>query len=244
MKEFAPLTSQEVEALNLTALMSLDAGVETNLDWSLRQLAPFLHIQDTDPLLLQEGLKHACSYRTDIRKDSKNKFPVSEYRFYGLKLDLDVPKFVASLPDEIKASLPQDRIPYDVHVTIVHQSEKDSLSELWTACQQYTCSAQSDLLWHIQADKVLCDGRLVVCTISEIKSKCDDQAGVDLLSIMSDTGLLPALHVTVGTSSDEVKPFESRALVTKYNARQLPEDCIIAQSPVLKITGVLKGCFM
>jgi tRNA ligase len=203
---------------------------------------------------LQEALVVAQRYQPTTTKlpEPKSREKSKGPRYYGLLPEVDLTTLlnplIADAPDgprEFWARLnKQKRVVKQPHITLAHQNNLPGDQALWDACAAVVGTHpaplfslhMSTLVWN---DRVMA---LVVDDLAVSSDKLDpDGVGVSFaLQLPEETR--SRLHVTVGTWSDSIPPFEARALVEAWRQGKREKIGVLPLKDVFT-TGRVKGLF-
>jgi len=176
----------------------------------------------TDALAAAEAYKTSTPYHPPAQRSGK------AIRYFGVAPEIDLPLTVSTILAKHNDSSAQalfdhlrtvDRVASSPHITLAHEKlvEAEKLEnpeatgpyeELWNTCKSQAESPTSPL-YEFEVTLLVWDDRCMALALDHLKPLAD---GPEL--VLPDE-IAAALHVTVGTRSEDVAPYESRGVVKK-----------------------------
>ncbi|ORX90518.1 hypothetical protein K493DRAFT_287930 [Basidiobolus meristosporus CBS 931.73] len=241
LNEYVPVDpNQDADSL-ITEVIQLDpfADAETNLQTALDTLCPLLDRQKPGGAKIKAALHHAIHYKPNFRKD-QNSFTSLKIGYFAILLNHipDVLRVYFTQHPDVDATffhklVSEDRIKIPHHITLVHRRDgqrslKDQkLFDYYenfmkdNAKPSVTVTA-SHLIWN---DKLM---------VLKARLRHENMPAVSKL-----------LHITVGTISNEVKPYEAASVLRSVfpsgeHPKQIPDHHVVAIEPPLELEGLLE----
>jgi tRNA ligase len=208
--------------------------VEQNI-WSIfKELLPLISKPEPSQEAVTEAINQAVSAKVETIKEIKS----APWRFIGVAVSGNVKEKLQEAfakntpPEEIKNMFEEldskSRIPAGHHVTLIHLSHKKAHLDSWNTLRQRTLKAL-DLN--------------VTFTVTQVWSTPDVMfLPVNTISPAIACPNHDILHITVGTSSEEVKAKLSGDILEKVKAGEAVEGltkCTLSES--ISFTGHIKG---
>jgi tRNA ligase len=173
-------------------------------------------------------------------------------RYYGLLPEVDLTATLDGLiadaadgPKDFWARLKKGkRVAKQPHVTLVHQKGLPADQALWDACSTVV-QAKSAPLFSMRLSTLLWNERVMALVVDDLAISSDkpDTEGTGVnFTLQLPQELRQRLHVTVGTWSESIPPFEARALVEAWRHGKTEKMGILPLKDVFTI-GRVKGLF-
>ncbi|KAK9728386.1 tRNA ligase [Basidiobolus ranarum] len=229
--------SRDADSLisNVIQLNPFD-DAEANLRATIDALCPLLDREKPEEEKIKAALSYASKFQPTFRKDS-NTFTSFKIGYYAILFN-DIPDvlrdYFSQHPD-IDASFfhtleSKGRIKIPHHITLVHRRDAEKSPK-----DQEVFDYYSNLLKNHTKPSV---------KISVSHLVWNDKLMVLKAQICRDD--IPTnsqhLHITVGTISDEVKPFQAASVLKSafQSSKELPESHIVTIEPPLEFEGLLE----
>lgn len=176
-----------------------------------------------DALATAEAYKTTTPYHPPAVRTGK------DVRYFGLAPEIDLLKTVSTiLSTHLEASAQNlfdhlravDRITASPHITLAHEKlveaeqlaaqddEPGPFKTLWDTCKSQAESPTSPL-YDFEVTLLVWDDRCMALALDHLHPKGDGP------ELVLPEEIAAALHVTVGTRSEDIAPFESRGVVRK-----------------------------
>lgn len=133
------------------------------------------------------------------------------------------------------------RIKKQPHITIVHSKSLDSESsqQMWDRCSDlYLSSTPSTFRFNLES--VVWDGRVMAVTVDEVVPVDDDDDEGKSFVDQLPHEIRKKLHITVGTASNDIPPFEAHALTEDWRNGKRIKSLQLTNIPT---EGRIKGLF-
>ena len=211
--------------------MDIDEDLEHALDRTVDGCVRILGLEKPDQEKVGLALAAARAYEpTKKKEDKKDKQKEKEKRgkprYYGLVPEVDLLELlnpVFSAPGDAEAAdgrqfftdlKKNDRITKQPHVTIVHSKALDLewAKSLWDCCSELHLSSTPST-FRFTLGSVVWNDRVMAITVDGVEpTSDDDEAGKSFVDQLPQE-VREKLHITVGTASKDIPPFEAYVLV-------------------------------
>ena len=214
--------------------MDIDEDLEHALDRTVDGCVRILGLEKPDQEGVGLALAAARAYeptkkKEDKKEKQKEKEKRGKPRYYGLVPEVDLLELlnpVFSAPGDAEAAdgrqfftdlKKNDRITKQPHVTIVHSKALDLewAKSLWDRCSElYLSSTPSTFRFTLGS--VVWNDRVMAITVDGVEpTSDDDEAGKSFVDQLPQE-VRKKLHITVGTASKDIPPFEAHMLVEDW----------------------------
>lgn len=226
---------EELEECEVDAVIEMDINedLEHALDRAVDGCVRILGLEKPDQEKVGLALAVARGYepakkkgdKEEREKEKKSKPP----RYYGFVPEVDLlellnPVFSAGGDADVAdgrqffTNLKKNgRITKQPHVTLVHSKSLDQewAQPLWDRCSElYLSSTPSTFRFTLGS--VVWNGRVMAVTVDEIApTSDDDEMGKSFVDQLPQEVRMK-LHITVGTASGDIQPFEAHALMSDW----------------------------
>ena len=240
--------------------MDIDEDLEHALDRAVDGCVHMLGLEKPDQEKVGLALAAARAYdptkkkggkkgkEEEKKKEKKGKQP----RYYGLIPEVDLLELlnsVFSVPGDAEAAdgrrffadlKKNDRITKQPHVTIVHSKALDLewAKPLWDRCSELNLSPAPST-FRFTLGSVVWNERVMAITVDEVEPTSDDEAGKSLLDQLPQE-VRKKLHITVGTASKDIPPFEAHTLVEDWGNGKCTK---LLQLTNIPTEGRIRGLF-
>lgn len=215
---FDKLISVDVEDSPRQALDTIVDGLATALS-----LTRPSEQEVVDALAAAEAYKTTTPYHPPAVRTGK------DIRYFGLAPEIDLPRTVSTILSAHTAASAQalfshlqavDRVTANPHITLAHEKlvEAEELASedgqpgpfktLWDTCKSQAESPTSPL-YDFDVTLLVWDDRCMALALNHLHPKADGP------ELVLPKEIAAALHVTVGTKSEGIAPYESRGVVKK-----------------------------
>ncbi|KZV62827.1 hypothetical protein PENSPDRAFT_657792 [Peniophora sp. CONT] len=209
-----------------TIEMDVSEELEDSLARAIEGVCRTLKVERPSPERIGEALAAIRGYKpasTDAKKIKST--PV---RYFGLlpefdirgHLDVafssraDVPALAKEFWEQLKAD---SRVTDRPHITITHVKAKPDEGDTWDRCDALYKSWPAPA-FKVKLGRVLCDGNVMALVADELAVDSDEgQKGAEFVSLLPET-IRSRLHITVGTRTKEIEPFQAGELVKRWRA--------------------------
>lgn len=216
----------------LAASMPVENDLEASIALAVKHVLtiPSLSLQRPTPEAVRNAIHAALGYTVTTPKREIAKI-AKEPRYYGVAPEIDLEVLVrnalmaqpcASASDFFEKLVASKRITPQPHITLVHEknvaaeveaSGPGAISRLWDVCKSMQTAAHLPL-FAFDMGLLIWDGRAMTLSVENLRAAEDHEAP----DLKVDAELTRSLHVTVGTASEDIPAFESRALVRAIRA--------------------------
>ncbi|KDQ11520.1 hypothetical protein BOTBODRAFT_57305 [Botryobasidium botryosum FD-172 SS1] len=227
--------------------MDVREDLETSIRRAAEELARLLNLDFPSTDQIADGFDAARGYKTTLRKDmtSARRDPT---RYFGFLIEIDLEDVVtkallgseSATGAQIWGKLKKDkRIIRRPHITIVHAKNLPGEQQLWDRCYALR-NLELPPLFKFNLGSVVFNDRVMAISVDSLSVDGDTGGGegAELLKSFSGT-LVGQWHITVGTVSEDVPPYEGSHLVRGWRS-----DRAFAESIELKgatAAGRVKG---
>ena len=236
--------------------MDINEDLEHAVDRAVDGCVRILGLEKPDQEKVGLGLAVARGYeptkkKGDVKGAEKKK---SKPRYYGFVPEVDLlellnPVFSAGGDADVAGgnqfftNLKRGgRVTKQPHITLVHTKSFDQewAQPLWDHCSELYLSS-TPTTFQITLGSVLWNDRVMAVTVDEIAPASGDneeaKSFVDQLPQEVRTGL----HITVGTASKDIPPFEAHTLVSEWRKGKRTKSLQLTNIP---IEGRVRGLYM
>lgn len=224
---------EELEEREVDAVIEMDINedLEHALDRVVDGCVRILGLEKPDQEKVGIALAAARGYapakkKEDRKEEGKKDRPP---RYYGFIPEVDLLELLNPLfsaPGDADTAdgkkfftnlKKNDRITKQPHITIVHSKSLDSewAQSLWDRCSElYLSSTPSTFRFNLGS--VVWNDRVMAVTADEVvPTSGDDEVGKSFVDQLPQE-VRKKLHITVGTASKDILPFEAHALVEDW----------------------------
>lgn len=209
-----------------TIEMDVAEELEDSLARAIDGVCGALKLERPSPERIGEALAAIRGYKP-AHTDAK-KIKHAPVRYFGLlpefdmrsALDValsspaDVPEQAKKLWEQLKAT---GRVTDRPHLTITHIKAKPEEQDTWDRCDALYRSSLAPV-FKIKLGRVLSDGNVVALVADELAVDQDEgQKGAEFVSLLPEA-IRSRLHITVGTRTKDIAPFEAGELVKRWRA--------------------------
>ncbi|KAJ1969472.1 trna ligase, partial [Dispira parvispora] len=279
LKNFQPLDtdSSADHLIEDTVVLDPLADTRKNLDTVIDFLVTQLNMRRPSTEEVDQAFAAAMEYKPDVRKNVKSRSQRSSAAYYGLKVDEDLaqvlPAFLRQrlgecqdvsgcrLLEECTKVMEQlqtnGRLPDTYHVTLVHGADTKNSPENTALYNDYEkrWALGDEVPVSISLDYIVWNDELATAHVSSLTA--------DPTSHSYRPASGKPLHLTLGTYSDKVKPYQSNVLLRniqeQYGSLEEYANCffekqqdespelqsprLVQLSPPLTLTGYLHKYF-
>jgi tRNA ligase len=256
LKGTEELAESEVDVVvEMDLAATPEQQLRTAVDALVRELSLKMPTDEqiNEALAVAQGYKPKITNVQETRTKAKGKGQGP--RYYAILPEINLGTTLESLipnaenedaaPKEFWARLKnQDRVIKTPHITLVHQKSLPAEQAAWDACAAVSHAAEpplfsfrfSTLLWNDRVMALVVDD---LALSSDMPENDKDAVGSGWLVTLPED-VRSRLHITVGTWTDSIVPFEARALVDAWRAGK---EKGISAMPItdLVVQGRLKG---
>lgn len=236
--------------------MDIEDNLERMVDRAVDACVRVLGLQKPSEEEIGRALAAARSYtpsrKGETQAQTRKKGPYIRYFAILPEIDLedvlnerlseeDVPEPAKKIWGAIVGNKRVTQVP---HITLVHQKALPGEQELWNRCNRLFLD-DSPPTFEFEVGHLLYDGRLMALTVENLRAAAnpDEDTNKDALDFVSKLSpeLASKLHITVGTRSNDINPFEARSLVEAWKKGEAPKDAGALSLKGLVIKGRVKG---
>ena len=235
--------------------MDVEDDLEASLERAVDACVRILGLERPSQEEVAQALSVARAYKPAKKKEDQ-KSKVAKPRYYAFQPEVDVGNLVGGrlsedgTPEQMSAfwdALEKNkRVASIPHVTVVHTKSLPQEQTLWDRCEKLFL-LDSPPLFDLELGDIICNKRVMTITIKDIKPHVvlDEDTDVDAQTFIKelDGRLRQKLHITVGTASGDISPFEARALVEEWKLGKRKEDVWGVSLENVVVKGRVKGMF-
>lgn len=246
-------TSQElsVNEVNHVIDMNIEDTPEEAVTRAVKGLVPLLGLEMPSPERIKEAVDHALTYKPNVKKDAKP-LKASAPRYFAFLPEVDLKEVISDalesasadgieVPEGIRAFWDHlvltKRVQPRPHITIVHAKGLPDAQPLWDRCQHLQ-TLPTPPIFKFRLAELLTDGNVMAAVVEEMEGT--DEAGQEFLGEFPQE-VRQRLHITVGTKSNDVLPYEAKELVEKWKAGEASDDAVSLTLNAVKAQGQIKG---
>ncbi|KAH8116068.1 RNA ligase-domain-containing protein [Phellopilus nigrolimitatus] len=233
LQDYQDLDDNEVDEV---IEMDLEEDLGQSLDRAVDSCVRILGVEKPTREAIGQALAAARGYTPTTKGELKIKVTDAETRFYGLSPEVKLEEIIQRRLAETDANeaakefwetlVNDKRVKSVSHITLVHKKELPVLQNLWNRCHSLFINP-SPPMFFIELGHLLYDGRVMAISVEELRPATNsiEDTSADAIDFMNAVNikLKNKLHLTVGTRSDDVNPFEARSLVEKWQNRNVSE---------------------
>ncbi|KAG8989755.1 hypothetical protein FRB90_002083 [Tulasnella sp. 427] len=248
-------TSQELAVNEVDHIidMNIEDTPEEAVTRAAKGLAPLLGLDVPSPERIKAAVDVALQYKASVKKDANAKpAKVSPPRYFGLLAEIDLKEVVPDalesaeaegieVPEAIRALWDHlvltKRVQPRPHITIVHSKGLPADQPLWDRCKHLqTLPVIPSFKFRLA--ELIANGDVMVAIIEEMEAT--DEAGQEFLAEMPQE-IRQRLHITIGTKSTEIEPYQGKVLVEKWKAGEAGDDAVCLPLNAVKAEGQIRG---
>ncbi|KAG8891152.1 hypothetical protein FRC01_014872, partial [Tulasnella sp. 417] len=246
-------TAQELAVNEVDQIidMNIEDSPEEAVTRAAKGLAPLLGLEMPSAERIKEAVEKALAYKPGVKKDIKVSKP-SPPRYFALLAEVDLKEVISDalqsaeadgneVPEGIRAFWDHlvltKRVQPRPHITIVHSKGLPDSQALWDRCQHLqTLSTLPTFKFRLA--ELVTNGDVMAAVVEELEGT--DEAGQEFVRELPQD-VRQRLHITIGTKSKEVDPYQGKVLVEQWKAGETGDDCVSLTLNAVKTNGQLKG---
>lgn len=231
--------------------MNVEDSPEEAVTRAVKGLAPLLGLEMPSSERIKEAVDVALTYKPDLRQDIKA-FKSSPPRYFGLLAEVDLKEVIsdalesaeadgAEVPEAVRAFWDHlvltKRVQPRPHITIVHSKGLPDDQPLWDRCQHLQ-TLPTVPTFKFRLAELVTNGSVMAAVVEEMEGT--DEAGQEFLRELPQD-VRQRLHITIGTKSKEIDPYQGKLLVEKWKAGEADDDSVSLVLNSVKAQGQIKG---
>ena len=252
IKDTQELEDDEVDEI---VEMDIEDGLDRMVDRAVDACVRILGLKKPTEEEVGKALAAARSYIPAKKGQTQSKKKKnSNVRYYAILPEIDLKSVVQErltdddVPKEARnifeAIVKNKRITQVPHITLVHKNSLPGEDALWERCRALFLH-DSPPFFEFEIGHLVYDDRLMVLTVEDFKaaSNPDEDTSKDALDFVSNLNpeISSRFHITVGTRSSDINPFEARSVVERWKNGDMAKGAGALSLDGLVVKGRLKG---